>query len=118
MNDIKLVVGGSLLDDASGFLKAWHDAERGEIAQNRIIAFESWDALAKLLTGERYRLLQHVHAHPEPSISAIARSLGRQYRRVHDDVTALEAAGLLSRRSGEIHATADHLTADIRLSPQ
>ena len=39
--------------------------------------------LSKVLTGERYRLLKHVHAHPEPSISALARALGRQYRRVH-----------------------------------
>ena len=74
-----------------------------------------WDLLAKVLTGERYRLLKHLHAHPEPSISALARSLGRQYRRVHADVAALEAAGLLARHGGEVRATADRLTADIRL---
>ncbi len=115
MSDIKVIVGGDLGDDASAFVDAWRSAEQGEVVRERTLVFESWDMLAKVLTGERYRLLKHVHAHPEPSISALARSLGRHYRRVHADVAALEAAGLLARRAGEIHATADCLTADIRL---
>ena len=115
MNDIKLIVGGSLEDDAGAFVDAWRRTERGEAVRERALAFESWEALAKVLTGERYRLLRHVHAHPEPSISALARSLGRQYRRVHADVIALEAAGLLARPEGAVHATADTLKADIRL---
>jgi predicted transcriptional regulator len=115
MSDVKLIVGGSLEDDAKGFLNPWHRSERGEEVSERALVFESWEALAKVLTGERFRLLKHVHAHPEPSVSALARSLGRQYRRVHADVAALEAAGLLVRPLGAVHATADTLKADIRL---
>jgi predicted transcriptional regulator len=115
MTDLKLIVGGSLEDDANGFLDAWHRSEHGEDVSERALVFESWEALAKVLTGERFRLLKHVHAHPEPSISALARALGRQYRRVHADVAALEAAGLLARSQGAVHATADRLKADIRL---
>ncbi len=115
MSELKLIVGGSLQDDAAAFADAWRRAESGEEFQERTLSFESWEALAKVLTGERYRLLKHVHAHPEPSISALARSLGRQYRRVHADVAALEAAGLLARSHGAVHATADRLKADIRL---
>jgi len=115
MTDSKLQVGGVLADDANAFLKAWRSAEAGGAVDERIVAFESWDALSKLMTGERYRLLRHVHAHPEPSISALARSLGRQYRRVHDDVTALEAVGLLVRDGVIVHTTADQLTANIQL---
>jgi predicted transcriptional regulator len=59
--------------------------------------------------------LRHVHAHPEPSISALARALGRQYRRVHADVAALEEAGLLDRSEGEVRASVDKITAEIRL---
>jgi hypothetical protein len=33
----------------------------------------------------------------------------------HANVIALEAAGLLARHAGEVRATADRLTADIRL---
>jgi predicted transcriptional regulator len=60
-------------------------------------------------------LLKHVHSHPEPSVSALARSLGRAYRRVHADVAALESAGLLARAQGAVYTTADSLKADIRL---
>jgi predicted transcriptional regulator len=65
-----------------------------------VLAFESWEGLSSVLTGERYRLLRHVHEHPTASISALARSLKRQYRRVHADVAALERAGLLERVAG------------------
>ena len=115
MSDIKLVVGGSLEEDATAFVDAWHRTERGENVRERALVFESWDLMTKVLTGERVRLLKHVHAHPEPSISALARALHRQYRRVHADVAALEAAGLLARPAGAVHATADTLKADIRL---
>lgn len=115
MTDMKVVVGGSLEDDAAAFLDAWHRAERGEIVNERVLAFESWEGLAQVMTGERYRLLRHVHAHPAPSVSALARALGRQYRRVHADVAALEQAGLLDRSEGAVRATADRIRADIRL---
>ncbi len=115
MNDVKIIVGGSLEDDGKAFVDAWRRAEKGEDVHERALVFESWELLAKVMTGERFRLLKHVHAHPEPSISALARSLGRQYRRVHADVAALESAGLLARRAGSVHATADTLKADIRL---
>ena len=52
---------------------------------------------------------------PEPSVSALARALGRQYRRVHADVTALEAAGLLKRSEGKVRAEVEKITAEIRL---
>jgi predicted transcriptional regulator len=67
------------------------------------------------MTGERCRLLRHLHKHPEPSVSALAKALGRQYRRVHADVAALEQAGLLDRSQGTVRTTADRIRADIRL---
>jgi predicted transcriptional regulator len=115
MADTKVVVGGSLEEDAAAFLDSWHRAARGEDVEENVLAFESWEALASVLTGERYRLLRHVHAHPEPSVSALARSLGRQYRRVHADVAALEQAGLLDRSDGQLRVSVNKITAEIRL---
>jgi predicted transcriptional regulator len=115
MAETNVVIGGSLEDDAVAFLDAWRHAERGEQVSETSLAFESWEALASVMTGERYRLMRHVHAHPEPSVSALARALGRQYRRVHADVAALEAAGLVERSAGEVRATVDKITAEIRL---
>src|SRR5260370_4896909 len=115
MTETKIIVGGGLEEDAVAFLDAWHRAERGETVDQNVLAFESWEALASVLTGERYRLLRHVHAHPEPSVSALARSLGRQYRRVHADVAVLEEAGLVGRPPGKGRTTVDPITAGIRL---
>jgi predicted transcriptional regulator len=115
MDGMKVSVGGSLEDDAAAFLDAWHRADRGEPVNERVLAFESWEGLTAVMTGERYRLLRHVRTHPPPSISALARDLGRQYRRVHADVTALEQAGLLARGPAGLRTTADRISADIRL---
>jgi predicted transcriptional regulator len=115
MTEVKMIVGGSLEEDATAFLDAWKRAERGETMRERVLAFESWEALASVLTGARYRMLRHLHAHPEPSVSALARALGRQYRRVHADVTALERAGLLARSEGAVRTTTDTIKADIHL---
>ena len=67
------------------------------------------------MTGERYRLLRHLHSHPEKSVNALAQALKRQYRRVHQDVTVLERAGLVERSDGEVRATADKLSAVVVL---
>ena len=114
-NEIKVQVGGSLKEDLAAFKHAWDRIETGERTQERILSFESWEGLASLLTGERYRLLRYLHAHPEKSVNALARSLHRQYRRVHDDVTALEKAGLIDRTGGEVRTTADELSARVVL---
>jgi predicted transcriptional regulator len=115
MADVKVLVDGSLEDDGTAFVDAWHRTERGETLNERVLAFESWEGLARVMTGERYRLLRHVHDHPEPSVSALARALGRQYRRVHADVAALEQAGLPDRAEGGVRATADRIHAEIAL---
>ncbi len=113
---VKVIVGGDLSDDLAAFRDAWKRAERGEaVTPERVLAFESWEGLASVLTGERFRLLRHLHAHPEPSVSALARSLGRHLRRVQADVRALEGAGLVERSDGEVRAAADRIMAEITL---
>lgn len=104
-------------DDAADLVAAWERAGRGEAPAEprRVPAFESWEGLASVMTGERYRLLRRLNAQPEPTVGALARSLGRPYRRVHGDVAALEGAGLVARGAGGVRATADVLRAEIRL---
>ncbi|HEX3881830.1 MAG TPA: hypothetical protein VHW66_04170 [Stellaceae bacterium] len=115
MGDARVIVGGSLEEDAAAFVDAWRRTEGGANVEETVLAFESWEVLASVMTGERYRLLRHLHTHPEPSVSALARALGRQYRRVHADVAALEQVGLLDRSTGEVVASVDRITAEIRL---
>jgi hypothetical protein len=52
MKGVKLIVGGSLKDDAAAFLDAWHRTRRDGKVRERAIAFESWEALAGVLEAE------------------------------------------------------------------
>ncbi len=114
--DVEIIVGGSMVEDGAAFIAAWTASECCEdVKPSRVLAFESWEGLPTVLTGERYRLLRHLHGHPEPSVSALARSLGRQFRRVHGDVVALEVAGLVDRSGGGVRATAGRIRAEIVL---
>jgi hypothetical protein len=52
MSDVKITVGGAIEDEAARrFAGAWHRAERGETFREHHLAFESWGALARVLTG-------------------------------------------------------------------
>jgi len=112
-DELKMQVGGDLRGDLAGFVAAWKRAEGGDFRPERILSFESWEALSSVLSGERYRLLRHLHAHPARSVNALANDLKRQYRRVHDDVTILERAGLVDRSHGDVRTSADKLTAEV-----
>jgi len=116
MSNVKVTVGGAMEDEASArFVDAWHRAERGETFQERHLAFESWDALARVLTGRRMELLRHVRRHDVTSVRALAKSLGRDYSNVHADVRALVAAGLLDATGRGVRADYDAIETKIAI---
>ncbi len=116
MNDVKITVGGALEESASQrFVDAWRRAERGETFHERHLAFESWDALARVLTGKRMELLHHVRHHKVASVRALAKALGRDYSNVHADVRALTAAGLLDSVDGGVQADYDVIETKIAI---
>lgn len=49
------------------------------------------------------------------SIAALARMVGGDYRRVHQDVELLTAAGLIERSEGHMRADYDEIRATIAL---
>jgi hypothetical protein len=49
MSEFKIVVGGTLQDDAAAFLDAWLRAERGEAVNEHVLAFESWEGFAQVM---------------------------------------------------------------------
>jgi predicted transcriptional regulator len=103
--------------EASGqrFIRAWHPAERGEPGAETHLSFESWELLARTLTPKRLALLRHIHRHPTTSIAALARMVGRDYKRVHEDVELLTATGLVERSEGQVRADYDEIRATIAL---
>jgi predicted transcriptional regulator len=103
-------VGGTLEEAAKRVADVWKRAERGEhIEPEDNLTFISWSSLAKVMTNKRHELLQHLHRHPAPSIRALARELGRDYKRVHDDVSAFESVGLVERDDEGLRADYDEI---------
>ena len=98
---------------ARRFIDAWHRAERGEAVEGRHLSFESWEGLARVLTPRRLELLRHLHRHPVPSIAELARALKRDYKRVHTDVEALAAAGLIDCTPAGLRADYGEIRAKI-----
>lgn len=105
-------VGSGLREFSERFVEAWGRAERGELTAGNAehhLSFESFAVFASVMTSKRLELLRHVHREPPRSIRALAIALGRDYRRVHDDVEALSAAGLLERGPEGLRADYDRL---------
>ena len=116
MSDVKIFVGGNLEQEArQRFIDAWERAEQGETFQKTHLAFESWDALTRVLTAKRLELLRHIHRHEVTSVRALAKALGRDYSNVHADVHALKAAGLIDATSDVLHANYDAIETRIAI---
>ena len=112
----QVLVGGSLSDAAKRVADAWHRAEQGsEIEPTDTVTFVSWSALASIMTDRRYELLRHLHRHPAGSIRALARELGRDFKRVHEDIKALESVGLVEREGRMLRADYDVIQTSILL---
>jgi predicted transcriptional regulator len=116
MSQVKFTVGGAIEDEASRrFVSAWHRAERGEKFHERHLAFESWDALSRVLTGKRMELLRYVRRHNVTSIRSLAKALKRDYSNVHADVQALAGAGLLDTTPKGVKADYDAIETKIAI---
>lgn len=116
MSEVKITVGGAFEDEASRrFVHAWRRAEKGETFRERHLAFESWDALARLLTRRRMDLLRYVRRHDVSSVRALAKALRRDYSNVHADVQALAAAGLVDMARGGVRAEYDEIETRIAI---
>jgi predicted transcriptional regulator len=116
MSDAKISVGGAIEREASRrFVDAWHRAERGEVFRERHLAFESWDALARVLTAKRMDLLRYVRRHEVTSVRSLAKALRRDYSNVHADVQALANAGLLDTSANRLRADYDAIETTIAI---
>ncbi|MGE7415633.1 hypothetical protein [Methylobacterium tarhaniae] len=117
-DNLQIDIGGSADEMGRRFVEAWHKAERGEITPPiHRLTFESWDAFVTTFSPARIALLKRLAADgPAPSITALADALERPYRRVHDDMAALHAAGLVERNGRTITLTASKVSAHLDLN--
>lgn len=112
----KVFVGGDLAGAAKRVADTWNRAERGEkVTPQDNVTFVSWSALASVMTDKRHELLRHLHRHPAPSVSALARDLRRDYKRVHEDVAALTRIGLVEKKDDKLRADYAEIRAVIAI---
>jgi predicted transcriptional regulator len=118
MTAIDLHVGYDPAAAKARVLSAIHRAESGTIDAESHVTFESWEGLTRTLSGKRLDLLRYVRREPTATVAALARALGRDYKRVHEDVEILVGAGLLERTDeGGICAGYDEIRTFITLVP-
>jgi predicted transcriptional regulator len=106
---------GTFDDMGKRFISAWRRLERGERVRERHVTFPDLSSMMNALSEKRLELLREVHREPAPSIKALAERLGRDYKRVHEDVETLAASGLIQREGGHVSAAYDAISAEMRL---
>lgn len=113
---LQIHVGETMDEVAARFLDGWSRMERGEAVEEKHVSFASWEAFVGVMTPKRLALLRHVHRAPARSVRALAQALGRDYRRVHEDVEALVGAGLLDRDEEGLRADYGAFHAETRVA--
>ncbi len=112
--EVELHVGEDFDSVSKRVAAAWHRAEHDEEVSEHHVTFASWSAISSVMTEKRYELLRYVHRHPVKSVAALARDIGRDYKRVHEDVEALAEIGLIERGNG-IKVPFDRIQATISI---
>jgi predicted transcriptional regulator len=116
MSEIKLIVENMDRFFANA-REAAHRIDAGDShAEPALLAFESMEALLKVLTPNRWVLLRRLRSTGPSSVRALAGSLGRDYRGVHADVGALLAVGLIEKRTdGKVVVPWSRITAEMSI---
>lgn len=117
MEKIEIEVGRGLRDAAADVSAAWKAAEAGRPVEpsNRIYV-PDWDTLSALLTPKRREMLRHLRSSHATGIRALARTLDRDVKRVHEDVVALTDLSLIERdQDGCLFSRVDEIALTVRL---
>lgn len=119
MDKLKLEVGGTGEAMGRRFIEAWHRVEAGDrTPAEPVMILEDWQTFLTTFSEARLALMHDLAERGSaPSIRALADRLGRDYRRVHDDVSGLLAAGVLKREGTRVELTARRFEAALDLAP-
>jgi predicted transcriptional regulator len=90
--------------------------EKGGALTTRHFNFASLRTMLDTLSPKRLELLTHVREHGADNVKELAITIGRDYKNVHQDVEALESAGLLLRDGHKLSAPWDELQASVSLA--
>ena len=113
---LQVHIGEGLEVACERFIAAWERAEKGIIAPERHLGFESYEGFAKIATPRRIELMKALRQSGPLSVRALSVLLKRDYKSVHGDVAKLLDSGLVDRaESGLVEVTWDEVTAKINL---
>jgi predicted transcriptional regulator len=79
--------------------EVWRNLERGgKVKKHEAVYFESLEAMRKVLTEERLRIVKVIKKEHPASIYELAKILGRDVKNTFDDVQFLAQVGLVELR--------------------
>jgi predicted transcriptional regulator len=103
--------------DWRGALRATGRRATARGYQGEVLNFESAGAFFGKLTERRWALVHALQGRGDMSIRELARRVGRDVRRVHDDVEALAELGLVERSdSAGVRCPFEAVHIDMRLT--
>ena len=107
---------GDARDALDRFEAAWNRlAEGRKVHPLRVLSLEDLPALARTLTPARWALLENLREKGACSIYELASRLGRNYKNVHTDVSALLKINLLERtKENRVSVAWDVVRAEMR----
>jgi predicted transcriptional regulator len=98
MTDRHLTI--TLQPDWKGALRAMAKAAQADEYQGEVLNFESPGHFFGRLSEKRWEIVRAAQGKGELSVRELARSVGRDVKRVHEDVVVLAELGMLDRTEG------------------
>jgi len=86
--------------DWKGALRAMGQAAKAKTYQGEVLNFESPGHFFGQLTEKRWEIVRTAQGKGDMSVRELARVVGRDVKRVHEDVVILAGLGLLERTEG------------------
>ncbi len=87
----------TLQPDWKGALRALGQTAQADSYQGEVLNFESPGQFFGQLTEKRWEIVHAAQGRGELSVRELARTVGRDVKRVHEDVVILAGLGLLER---------------------
>lgn len=98
MTDRHLTI--TLQPDWKGALRVMAKAAQADEYQGEVLNFESPGHFFGRLSEKRWEIVRAAQGKGELSVRELARSVGRDVKRVHEDVVVLAELGMLDRTEG------------------
>ena len=90
----------TLQPDWKGALRAMAQAAKADEYQGEVLNFESPGHFFGQLSEKRWEIVRAAQGKGDLSVRELARTVGRDVKRVHEDVVILAALGMLERTEG------------------